>query len=95
MFLFWLCAYTASTQTSGFVLSGKIIGQNNGKITIREGIGDLNIKKADTALIIDGKFRINPKELLIVPGADHVDLYDRLDKIPFDKIAAFFTENLK
>jgi uncharacterized protein len=36
-----------------------------------------------------------PKQLLIVPGADHVDLYDRLDKIPFDKLAAFFTSNLK
>lgn len=36
-----------------------------------------------------------PKELVIVPGADHVDLYDRLDKIPFDKLTAFFTQNLK
>lgn len=36
-----------------------------------------------------------PKELVIVPGADHVDLYDRLDKIPFDKLTAFFTKNLK
>lgn len=36
-----------------------------------------------------------PKELLIVPGASHVDLYDRMDKIPFDKIAAFFTAHLK
>ncbi|HEY9247499.1 MAG TPA: alpha/beta hydrolase [Rariglobus sp.] len=36
-----------------------------------------------------------PKELLIIPGANHVDLYDRLDKIPFDKITAFFEENLK
>ncbi len=30
------------------------------------------------------------KELLIIPGADHCDLYDRLDKIPMEKIAAFF-----
>ncbi|HOY80214.1 MAG TPA: alpha/beta hydrolase, partial [Hyphomonadaceae bacterium] len=36
-----------------------------------------------------------PKELLIVPGANHVDLYDRLDKIPFDKLADFFAKNLK
>lgn len=35
-----------------------------------------------------------PKELLIVPGADHVDLYDRLDEIPFDKLSEFFHENL-
>ena len=36
-----------------------------------------------------------PKELLIIPGASHVDLYDRLDKIPFDKITAFFEKSLK
>lgn len=36
-----------------------------------------------------------PKELLIIPGASHVDLYDRLDKIPFDRITAFFEKNLK
>jgi uncharacterized protein len=36
-----------------------------------------------------------PKELLIVPGADHVDLYDRLDEIPFDKLSEFFHENLE
>lgn len=36
-----------------------------------------------------------PKELLIIPGVNHVDLYDRLDKIPFDRIAAFFGKNLK
>jgi fermentation-respiration switch protein FrsA (DUF1100 family) len=36
-----------------------------------------------------------PKELLIVKGASHVDLYDRMDKIPFDRISAFFGKNLK
>ena len=36
-----------------------------------------------------------PKRLLIVPGADHVDLYDRMDKIPFDALAEFFNGNLK
>ncbi|WP_294923280.1 alpha/beta hydrolase [uncultured Paracoccus sp.] len=35
-----------------------------------------------------------PKELVIIEGADHVDLYDRMDKIPFDRIAAFFGEHL-
>jgi uncharacterized protein len=34
------------------------------------------------------------KELVIVPDADHVDLYDRLEKIPFDKITAFFNQHL-
>lgn len=35
------------------------------------------------------------KELLIIPGAVHTDLYDRTDIIPFDKMAAFFRENMK
>lgn len=36
----------------------------------------------------------DPKELLIVPNADHVDLYDQLDKIPFDKLTSFFNQHL-
>ena len=36
-----------------------------------------------------------PKELLIIPGAVHTDLYDKTDVIPFDKLEAFFTTNLK
>lgn len=35
------------------------------------------------------------KELLIVPGATHTDLYDQMDKIPFDKMADFFHTYLK
>lgn len=36
----------------------------------------------------------NNKELLIVPGANHVDLYDNLEVIPFDKIDGFFRKFL-
>lgn len=36
-----------------------------------------------------------PKELLVVPGAGHVDLYDRTDRIPFGRLTVFFTQNLK
>lgn len=36
-----------------------------------------------------------PKELYVVPGARHIDLYDRADMIPFDKLTAFFQQNLK
>lgn len=32
------------------------------------------------------------KELLIIPGAVHTDLYDRLDVIPFDKMESFFRQ---
>lgn len=35
------------------------------------------------------------KELYIVKGANHVDLYDNLEKIPFDKIETFFKQHLK
>ena len=35
------------------------------------------------------------KELMIIPNAVHVDLYDKLDVIPFDKLTSFFTQNLK
>jgi fermentation-respiration switch protein FrsA (DUF1100 family) len=35
-----------------------------------------------------------PKELLIIPGASHVDLYDRVDLIPFDRLTEFFQEHL-
>ena len=41
------------------------------------------------------KLKGDNKELLIVPGASHTDLYDNFDKIPFDKIEAFYRENLK
>ena len=35
-----------------------------------------------------------PKELLVVPGAGHVDLYDRVNLIPFDKMTSFFRQQL-
>jgi len=35
-----------------------------------------------------------PKELMIIPGANHVDLYDRLDVIPFDRLGDFFGQAL-
>ncbi len=41
------------------------------------------------------KLKGNNKELMIIPGAVHTDLYDRVDIIPFDKIEAFFRLYLK
>jgi uncharacterized protein len=35
-----------------------------------------------------------PAELMVVPGARHIDLYDRTDLIPFGQLGAFFSENL-
>ncbi|MFX9397450.1 alpha/beta hydrolase, partial [Acinetobacter baumannii] len=36
-----------------------------------------------------------PKELYYVKGAGHVDLYDRVDLIPFNKLTSFFKQSLK
>ena len=41
------------------------------------------------------KLKGDNKQLLIVPGANHTDLYDNFEKIPFDKIEAFYREHLK
>ncbi len=41
------------------------------------------------------KAAAEPKELMIIPGKVHTDLYDKLDVIPFDKLETFFKENLK
>jgi fermentation-respiration switch protein FrsA (DUF1100 family) len=35
-----------------------------------------------------------PKELIVVPGARHIDLYDNTNLIPFDRLEKFFSENL-
>ncbi len=41
------------------------------------------------------KLRGNNKALVVVPGATHTDLYDQLDKIPFDRIVEFFNANVQ
>jgi len=41
------------------------------------------------------KMAAEPKELMIIPKAVHVDLYDKIDIIPFDKLQNFFNKNLK
>lgn len=51
-------------------------------------------KDAYANMIKDSKYADN-KELLLIPDAVHTDLYDRLDIIPFDKIAEFYKRNLK
>ena len=38
---------------------------------------------------------LEPKELYVVEDAEHIDLYDRVDRIPFDKLEEFFKNNLK
>lgn len=51
-------------------------------------------KDAYADMINGNKYQDN-KELLLVPGANHTDLYDQADIIPFDKLEEFFHKNLK
>lgn len=51
-------------------------------------------KDAYAAMTKDSHYTDN-KELMIIPGAVHTDLYDNLDVIPFDKIEAFYRDHLK
>ena len=54
-------------------------------------------EKAHSRYFTEDAFELaaEPKELVIIPGARHIDLYDRTEMIPFDKLEAFFTSNLK
>lgn len=45
-------------------------------------------------MVKDNAYTAN-KELLLIPGAVHTDLYDRMDVIPFDKMEAFFRQYLQ
>lgn len=40
------------------------------------------------------KAALEPKEIYVVDDAEHIDLYDRRDRIPFEKMEQFFSENL-
>ena len=54
--------------------------------------------KAHSCYLSEDAFKLlkgDNKELMIIPGAVHTDLYDRKDIIPFEKIEAFFTEYLR
>ena len=51
-------------------------------------------KDAYAAMTKDSRYTDN-KELMIIPGAVHTDLYDNLEVIPFDKIEGFYNEYLK
>ena len=47
------------------------------------------------AAMTEGNPNPENKELLIIPGAVHTDLYDKLDVIPFDKMAEFFRKAMR
>ena len=65
---------------------------------IRSAVLLIHGEKAHSRYFSEDAFRKlkgDNKELMIIPGAVHTDLYDRTDIIPFDKLEKFFDEYLK
>ena len=65
---------------------------------IRSAVLLVHGEKAHSRYFSEGayeKLTGDNKELLIIPGASHTDLYDQVDIIPFEKLKAFFEEYLK
>jgi hypothetical protein len=65
---------------------------------IRSAVLLVHGEKAHSRYFSEGAFeklKGDNKELMIIPGANHVDLYDNMDVIPFDKMEQFFKTNLK
>ena len=60
----------------------------DGRVPVIVGTGSNSVENAYAAAK-------EPKELYTVADAEHIDLYDRRDRIPFDKLAEFFSSNLK
>ena len=65
---------------------------------IRSAVLLVHGEKAHSRYFSEGayeKLTGDNKELMIIPGANHVDLYDNLAAIPFEKLRSFFAESLK
>lgn len=65
---------------------------------IRNAVLIIHGEKAHSRYFGEDAFKMlkgDNKELLIIPGAVHTDLYDRMDIIPFDKLESFFKVYLK
>ena len=65
---------------------------------IRSAVLLVHGEKAHSRYFSEGayeKLTGDNKELVIIPGANHVDLYDNLAAIPFEKLRSFFEESLK
>lgn len=84
-----------NTTASLSLINMPILAYNN---EIRNAVLIIHGEKAHSRYFSEDaykKLKGDNKELLIVEGANHVDLYDNLEKIPFDKIESFFTKYLK
>ncbi len=85
--------WTASTQTS--LMNTRLFTYAG---EIESAVLMIHGDKAHSCYMSRDAFKLlkgDNKELLIIPGAVHTDLYDRKDIIPFDRIRSFFAEHLK
>lgn len=65
---------------------------------IRSAVMLIHGEKAHSRYFSEDTYKLlkgENKHLLIIPGANHTDLYDNLDKIPFSKIEQFYRDNLR
>lgn len=89
-------------STNGWNVTSPLSFMNMPQLTyageIRNAVLIVHGEKAHSRYFGEDAYKMlqgDNKELMILPGASHVDLYDRTDIIPFDKFQSFFTENLK
>ena len=84
----------ARTSALSF-LNAKLLSYSD---EIRSAVLMIHGEKAHSRYFSEDAFKRlkgDNKELVIIPGASHVDLYDRMDIIPFDRIERFFRDNLR
>lgn len=65
---------------------------------IKSAVLIIHGEKAHSRYFSEDAFKLlkgDNKELMIIDNASHVDLYDNLEKIPFDKMVEFFNTYLK
>ena len=93
----------SGNSTDGWAIDGMMPMMNTRLLRyadeIRSAVLIIHGEKAHSRYMGEDAFRLlkgDNKELLIVPGATHVDLYDDVKGvIPYDKMEAFFKDNLK
>lgn len=73
---------------------GCLACQTLGRCVIDDDVA-ITEKMQHADVIAFAKLQGDNKELLLIPGAVHTDLYDRMDIIPFDRIEVFYHQHLK
>ena len=74
---------------------GCLACQTLGRCVIDDDAVAITEKMRHADMIAFARLQGDNKELLLIPGAVHTDLYDRMDIIPFYRIEAFYHQHLK